>query len=218
MSPLPSHARPETTGQHRWEGKALRWLSYPANLAFSGLAGFVIALGVLTWLCAAVAIGRSLHRWLEDGDDRVFTNTFRELAGTWRRTLPLSVAATLALALVVADLLFLGTRSSPWALLLTAAIVPLAALLAVVLIHIPAAAALAPGARGRQWVRLAMMLVLSAPGRTLAVLAVSATWVALCTVVPTLVPVLGLSVPVFAALVAARRTASRRGIVDEQVP
>ncbi len=206
MSSLNPAYGPGTPGRSGWEGHALRWLAYPANLAFAGVAGFLLALGVVTWLSAAVAVGRSLHLWLDGDDDRVFTNTFRELACTWRRTLPLSVAATLALALVVADLAFLNTRDSAVAVVLAAAVVPFAALLVVVLFTVPAAAALAREGSGRQWLVLASKLVLAAPGRTFAVLAVTVTWFALCTAVPTLVPVLGLSVPVFAGLIAARRT------------
>lgn len=194
-----------------WEGAALRWLAYPANLAFAGIAGFVIALGVVTWLCAAVALVRALQRWLEDDLDTVFTTTFRELAATWRRTLPLSIAATVVVALVVADVVFLVTRSSPWAVLLLAALVPLAALGALMVAHLPAAAALARDGSARQWLRLALGLVVTAPARSAGVLVVLVTWVALCTVLPTLVPVLGLSVPGLAALVAARRTVERHG-------
>lgn len=202
---------------HRWESQVLRWLAYPAALALTGLAGFVLALGVVTWLMAAVAVGRSLQRWSE-GDDRTFTNTFRELGATWRRTWLPSLAASVVLALVVLNIVFLTTRDSPVAVLLIAATVPLAAMFCLVLIHVPAAAALAPDQRARGWALGAVRLVVAAPGRSLAVLMISATWLTLCTIAWTLVPFLAVSVPVYAGLVASRRTtAALPGLLNEEI-
>jgi hypothetical protein len=45
-----------------WEQKALGVMAYPANLALAGVAAFVLALGVVTWLSAVIATGRAGRR------------------------------------------------------------------------------------------------------------------------------------------------------------
>jgi uncharacterized membrane protein YesL len=186
-------------------------LAYPGNLTLSGIAGFLLALPVVTWLAAAIAVGRALHRWRGEGDDRVFTNTFREFAASWRTGVPLSVAATALVALVAIDWAYLSSRDGPVVALLAAALVPVCLLLLAVVVHLPAASALDPGGGARAWVVGAVRIVVLAPLDAVLAVVASVTWLALCLVVPTLVPFLGLSVPAFAGLVAARRVPPRAG-------
>lgn len=193
----------------RWEHSALRLLAYPANLAFAGVAAFALALPVVTWFAAAVACGRSLDAWQSADDDRVFTNTFREFARTWRRSLPLSVAATLVLGVAVADWVFLSAREGGLATLLAAAFVPVAGALLLVAVYVPAASAVEPDAGARLWLRRAVGFVFLAPLRSAGLLVAVFTWLVLCLVVPTLFPFLGLSVPTFLGLLAARRALDR---------
>ncbi len=187
----------------------MRWLSYPANLAFAGVAAFVLAVPVVTWFAAAIAAGRAMEAWLTDGDDRVFTNTFREFGRTWRRTWLLSLAATGVLVLAVSDWLFLSSQGGGPATVMAAAFLPVAAALLLVGVHLPAAAAAERDAGPRRWLRLAAAFVAIAPLRSVGVLVAVVTWLVLCVTVPTLFPFLGLSVPTFLGLVSARRAHDR---------
>ncbi|NED94314.1 hypothetical protein G1H11_03210 [Phytoactinopolyspora alkaliphila] len=194
------------TGEVRrgWEQKALAGLSYPANLAFTGVAAFVLALGVVTWLSAAIAAGRALHRWQSDGDDRTFTGTFREFAATWRRTLPASIAATAMATMIALNLIFLGSREAPVAFLFGMATIPLAATLLLVVLMLPAAASADRDATMRVWLRGAVVLAAQRPLASLVLLAIVVAFGLTCVLLPTIVPFLGISLPVWLGLTTAR--------------
>ncbi|NEE01914.1 hypothetical protein [Phytoactinopolyspora halotolerans] len=188
--------------RRRWEDTALAVLSYPANLALAGVAAFILSLGVVTWLSAAVAAGRALHRWQEHGDDAVFTQTFREMAATWRRTWLLSVVATVLAAMVLVNLLFLGTRESPAAFLLATAMLPVAGALLLLALMLPAAASRDRDATTAQWLRAVVALGAQRPISSLVLLSIVAAFGLTCVLLPTIVPFLGISLPVWLALVA----------------
>jgi uncharacterized membrane protein YesL len=187
-----------------WENRALAALAYPANLAFAGVAAFVLALPVVTWLAAAVAAGRALHRWQVHQDDRVFTGTFREFAATWRRTLPASVVATIVVFLLVVNMLFLRTQNTPIAFLFGMATVPVAVAAAMLALYLTVAAALAPDESMRGWIRAAVALAAARPVGSLLLVALSGAVVMTCVLLPTIAPFFGFSVPIWLALVTAR--------------
>lgn len=197
MSTAPAHER------RRWEHKALAILEYPANLAFAGMAAFLLSLPLVTWLSAWVAVGQALHAWRTDGDDRVFTNTVRAFAATWRRTLPASVAATAIVAIMTIDVIFLGTRDTPVAFLFGAATVPFAVALVLVATLLPAVAARRPDGTMRDWSRMAVVVAASRPVASLGLAAVVVAFGLTCVLLPTIVPFLAGSVPVWLGLAAA---------------
>lgn len=183
-----------------WEHKVLAVLAYPANLAFAGVAAFLLAVPVVTWFSAWVAGGRALHRWLADGDDAVFTTTFREFAATWRRTLPAGVAATVVAAVLALNVIFLGTRDTPVAFLFGMATVPFAAAFALVTIMLPVAAATEPDASMREWLRQAVTLAVRRPLASVVLLVIVTAFGLTCVLVPTIVPFFGMSVPIWLAI------------------
>lgn len=185
--------------------RALAVLAYPANLALAGVAAFLLALPVVTWLVAWIAAGRALHAWLVEDDHRAFVGTFREFAAVWRRSLPASVAATLVVAVLVANVLFLGSQDTPVAFLFGMATVPVAAAVALVVLMLPAAAAEDRDASMGRWLRAAAGLAAARPWGSLALLAIVAAFGLTCAVLPTIVPFFGISLPVWLGLVTARR-------------
>jgi uncharacterized membrane protein YesL len=187
-----------------WEQKALGAMSYPANLAFAGVAAFVLALGVVTWMSAASAAGRALHSWQNDGDDQVFSRTFREFAATWRRTLPASIAATVIAAMIGLNLIFLGSRDTPVAFLFGMATIPLAATLLLIVLMLPVAASWDRDGTMREWLRGAVVLAAQRPLASLVLLAIVVAFGLTCVILPTIVPFLGISLPVWLALVTSR--------------
>ena len=68
-------------GELPWETSVLGWLAYPANLAFAGIAAFVLALPLVTALSAAIAVGVALDRWRDGDETGVFTRHLPRLAG-----------------------------------------------------------------------------------------------------------------------------------------
>jgi uncharacterized membrane protein YesL len=188
-----------------WEQKALGAMAYPANLALAGVAAFVLALGVVTWLSAVIATGRALHRWQNDGEDRVFTGTFREFAATCRRTLPASAAATVMAAVIAMNLIFLGSRDTPVAFLFGMATIPLAATLLLIVLMLPVAASLERDGTMREWLRGAVVLAVQRPVASLVLLVIVVAFGLTCVLLPTIVPFLGISLPVWLALVTARQ-------------
>lgn len=180
-------------------------LAYPGNLALAGVAAFLLALPGVTWLSAWVACGRALWAWLVEDDQRAFTGTFRQFAATWRRTLPASVLATLLALVLLSNLLFLRTQQTPVALLFAAATVPVAAALALLVLMLPAAAAREPDAAMRRWLYTAAGLAVARPLWSLVLLVIVAGFAATATVLPTIVPFFGISLPVWLGLETARR-------------
>ena len=181
-------------------------MAYPANLAFAGLAAFLLALPLFTALGAAVAAGRSMDRWLRAGDDTVFTNTFREFAATWRRTLAPGIGAAAVVFVLSVDAVFLWRQltggTSPIALVLAAGTVPVAVTVALVLLAVPVAAARTPDASARAWLVEAGYLVARRPIRAAVLLVIAVAFALTCYLLPTAVPFFGLSVPVYLALVS----------------
>ena len=181
------------------------WLSYPANLAFAGVAGS-------SWRCPWSRLrsrdrcGRAMDRW-RTVTTGVFTNTFREF-GRPGAALGLSLAGAL-----------LGRRSATGcssaakgvalATVMAAAFLPSPRSLLLVGVHLPAAAAAERDAGPRRWLRRPRRRG-DAPLRSVGVLVAVVTWLVLCVTVPTLFPFLGLSVPTFLGLVSAPSCARRR--------
>ncbi|WP_052367227.1 DUF624 domain-containing protein [Paraoerskovia marina] len=191
-------------GAEGWEAKTLRALAYPANIVLGGLAATLLAIPVVTALPAAVALARALHAWRVDGDDAVFTNTFREFGATWRRTLPTGAVTAGAGALLLVDALFLvsrlGTPDAGFAVLAAAAALPVAVVLVLAFLAIPVAAARHRDADAATWRREAARLVVLQPVRSAVVLVLSTGLVATCMLLPTMLPFLAFSVPGYLAL------------------
>ena len=186
-----------------WETATLAWLAYPANLALAGLAAFVLALPLVTALSAATAAGVALDRWRAGDDSGVLVGTFRAWRATWRRTLGLSVLAAALSTVIVLNSLFLLSRESPLAIVMLGALVPVALVVLLMLVHFPAAVAGDPEGAAKAWLRTSFVLSLVRPLRALAVCVVVVTWGAFCLLLPTVIPFLGISVPVFVGLISA---------------
>ncbi|MDZ8200378.1 YesL family protein [Microbacterium sp. SSW1-59] len=187
----------------RWEGRALGALMYPANVVVGAIAVLILSVPVVTILPATLALSRAYAAWVHEGDDAVFTNTFREFRATWRRSLPLGLGATVILAVLVVDGVFLIrelTAETPSiGLLFAAATVPLAVAAAVYFFAVAAAGAAAPDGSRRDWLALGGRLMLAMPGRSLAVAAVVVVCVLASTLLPTLAPFVLISVPAVTA-------------------
>lgn len=190
--------------RRRWEHRLLAILAYPANLAFAGVAAFVLTVPIVTWLSAWIAAGRALHGWLVDEEDQVFTQTFREFAQTWRRTLPASMLATAVAGVLATNVLFLGQQDSPVAFVLGMATIPVASALALIALMLPAAAASDHDGTMRGWSRAAARAAAARPLGSLVLLAIVAAFGLTCVVLPTIVPFFGASLPVWLGLVTAR--------------
>lgn len=205
QTPVRPPGRSAAGPRRRWEERLLAGLAYPANLALAGLAATVIALGIITVLPAAVAASRALDAWLRDGEDAVFTGTFRELRATWRRTLPLGAAATLCTGVLSVNAVFLWNRSDGGtngpALILGAATVVVACTLALLVLALPVAATRSPDAGPRAWVVEAAALVAGRPVRAVVLLALVVALLATLWLLPTLAPFVAISVPAYLALV-----------------
>lgn len=207
MNPQPAR-RGESVS---WETATLGWLSYPANLAFAGVAAFVLALPVVTAVSAATAAGVALERWRAGDEGGVFFGTFKAWRSTWRRTLGVSVLGTVLSAIMVVNWLFLLNQESPVALVLLGALIPLTLVLLLVLVHFPAAVAGHTAGAPREWLRAAFMLSLARPLRSLGVCVLVITWGAFCLLLPTIIPFFGLSVPVLVGLLSANNQVRRVG-------
>lgn len=184
----------------------LAFLSYPTNIVLGGIAAFILALPLVTLLPSAIALARAFALWRENGDDAVFTNTFREFAATWKRSLGIGAVSFGLLTILASDIAFLAEQlsnknGSQIAILFAAAVVPLGALISLLLLAIPVAAAQQSDATGREWIRAAFTLLLAKPFQSLKVAVVLAT-VILCSVaLPTLIPFISISVPTYLAAI-----------------
>ena len=208
MTVARAQPRPSRRG---WEGQLLTWLSYPMNIALGGLAAFLLALPIVTLLPAMIALGRSLARWICDGDDAVFTNTFREFAAIWRRSLPMGVVAAVVLVVLVADFLFLAiqitTGTSGLEIVMAAAAVPFSILALMFGLAIPIAAATLPGGTRRQWIRGAVVIIVRKPSRSILVFLGACAVVTLCVLLPSLAPFVLLSGPLLLGVLLWGRSA-----------
>lgn len=183
----------------------LVFLSYPANVALGGVAAFILALPLVTLIPAAIALARAFASWRETGNDAVFTNTFREFGATWRRSLLIGLASLVILVILVADIMFLVTQLTVGGapqpvILISAAVIPIGAVVSLVLLSVPVAAAQHRDATAGQWIRAAVGLVVAKPLASLGMLVVLATVLLACIALPTLMPFAGMSVPIYAAV------------------
>lgn len=204
---------------HGWEQTALRVLAYPANLAFAGVAGLLLALPLVTALPAAIAVGRSLDGWLREDSTTVFTSTFREFAATWRRTLPLGALGAVVVGFLVFDGWFLWAQvtsgTSGLALAIGAASVPVAISVALMLLALPVAASRNRDGTAKEWLIEAGYLVTTRPLRATILLVLAVAVLVTLVLVPTVLPFFGFSVPVYLALTSLGGSAptppARRG-------
>ncbi len=192
--------------RQRWEHKILGFLSYPANIALGGVAAFILALPLVTLVPAAIALARAFSMWRETGNDAVFTNTFREFGATWRRSLWIGLASLVLLVILVVDVAFLvaqltGDGGPQPAIIFSAAVVPIGAVISLVLLSVPVAAAQHRNGTPRQWIRAAAALLVAKPLASLEMLVVLVTVLLSCVVLPTLIPFIGISVPIYLGVI-----------------
>lgn len=188
-----------------WESVLLAAMVYPANLAFAGLAAFLLAIPVVTWLAAAIAAGRAMHRWLADDDDRVFTNTFAEFRLVWRRTLPASLIATVYLVVLIVNIVFLGDQQSTVAWLFGMATLPVTAAFVLIVVLLPAAAGLDRDGTVRDWLRASVSTAAHRPLASIALVVLVIAFALTCVLLPTIAPFFGLSVPAWLGLTTTNR-------------
>ncbi|MEV8268389.1 DUF624 domain-containing protein [Microbacterium sp. NPDC076911] len=196
-------ARPPAR-KSRWESSLLSALATPANIVLGGVAAFLLGLGIITALPAMIALARALTRWMRDKDDAVFTNTFREFASTWRRSLPLGIFAAFVTLVLAADVFFLlvqmTTGSSTLVIVFAAAAVPIGVVFLLMLLAVPVAASRLADETRREWMNEVGNMLLRHPGRSFAMLVVGAAITVGCALLPTLIPFVALSLPVYAGL------------------
>jgi len=197
-----------TAKRTRWELKLLGLFAYPANIGLGGFAAFLLALPLVTLLPAAIALARAFELWRSNGDDAVFTNTFREFAATWRRSIGVGILAAVSVVLLTVDGLFLSAQltsgSAGIAVLFAAAAIPVAAVVGMALLAIPVAAARDRAGTMREWLALAAHLIAVMPLRSLFLLVFTVAFLLTCLLLPTVLPFVGLSLPVFFALITWR--------------
>lgn len=198
-------ARPRPkASKSRWESSLLSALATPANIVLGGLAAFLLALGVITALPAMIALARALTRWLRDKEDAVFTNTFREFGATWRRSLPLGVFAAFVTLVLAADIVFLLAKmtsgTSTLAIVFAAAAIPVGVIFMLMLLAVPVAASRLPEASRGEWMQEVAQLLLRYPVRSAAMLLIGIAVTVGCVLLPTLIPFVALSLPVYAGL------------------
>ena len=188
-----------------WAQRLLRWLEYPANLAFANVLWFVFTLPVITWLPATVALLHSLDRWVRADDDRVFRNFIAGWRRHWRRGLLLGLASTATAAVLGANALFLSTRDGTVPIVLLGGTAALAAGWLLLHLWLLPLMVLRPELSVRDWLAASLVLL----GRNLLLSAVLAAFAVLSAGVfaalPTLLPFYGASVLGFLALRTAHR-------------
>lgn len=184
----------------------LAFLSYPTNIILGGIAAFILALPLVTLLPSAIALTRAFARWRENGDDAVFTNTFREFGATWKRSLGIGAVSFGLLTILATDIAFLAAQlsnknGSQIAILFSAAVIPVGVLVTLLLLAIPVAAGQQSDATAREWIRAAFALFLTKPFQSLKVLVVLATVLISCVALPTLIPFISISIPTYLAAI-----------------
>lgn len=189
-----------------WEQTALRVLSYPANLAFAGIAAFVLSIGLITALPAAIAAARSMDGWLREDSTTVFTSTFREFAATWKRSLPMGVLALLLMVVLSGNFYFLWLQitegTSGVALAIGAASVPVAISVILMLLAIPVAASRNKDGTAREWIVESVYLLVRRPIQAAFLLILTGATLFTCVLLPTIAPFLGISLPAYLALIS----------------
>ncbi|MEV8249877.1 hypothetical protein AB0O87_02980 [Microbacterium sp. NPDC076768] len=197
-------SRERSKRKPRWEQSLLAALAYPANLVLGAVAVLILALPVVTAFSATIALARAFAAWTHNRDDAVFTNTFRQFALTWRRSLPLSIASTGVLVVVAGNIIFLAMQlangSDPFGLLIAAAMLPFTLVLLAYALAVAAASARIPDATRKEWVAGGWALLLGLPRRSLGVLTVAIGTGIVSVLIPTMAPFLVFSLPVYAAV------------------
>ncbi|MET9917654.1 DUF624 domain-containing protein [Streptomyces sp. NPDC006435] len=177
--------------------RRLEFIAYPAA---AGAAFTVLALGVVTWLPALAAMGYALQRWRAEGDSRCFVHTFTAFPRYWRALWRHSLVSTVAVFVLVANIVHLLGRSEPWTFVLLAAQVGIAAALAIHHVALAAEAGRSPDGTVRTWSRGALALGFGSPARGTALLGAVVSAALLSLVVPLGPLLLGPSIPVLLAL------------------
>ncbi|PFG32362.1 putative membrane protein YesL [Sanguibacter antarcticus] len=187
-----------------WEQTALRILTYPANLALAGAAGFILALPVVTAVPAVLAVARSLDGWMREDSTTVFTSTFREFAATWRRTLPFGILSVVVVGLLAFDAWFLWAQvasgTSGLAIAVGGASIPVAVSVVVILLVLPVAVCRNRDGTMKQWLAEAGFLAITHPVQTTVQLILAAVVLATLGLVPSMLPFFGISLPVYLVL------------------
>lgn len=178
----------------------LRRLEFVAYPAAAGAAFAVLSLGVVTWLPALAAMAHGLQRWRAEGDSRAFVHTFTAFPQYWRALWRHSLVSTAAGGVLAANIVHLLGRSEPWAFVLLAAQVGIAAALVIHHVAFAAEAGRAPGGTVRAWTRGALALGFGSAARGTALLGAVVSAVLLSLVVPLGPLLLGPSIPVLLAL------------------
>jgi hypothetical protein len=145
------------TRRQGWEGTALRWLEWVANPALAGLAFCLLCVGVVTWLPALAATAYALHRWRTDDEQQVFSTVLDSFGRYWSALWRHGLVSTLAVAVLVANLVFLAGRTSAVAFGLFAVQAGIAGALVPYHLSLAAVAARSPEHPGR-WRRDAVVL------------------------------------------------------------
>ncbi|WP_405792749.1 DUF624 domain-containing protein [Streptomyces sp. NBC_01506] len=178
----------------------LRRLEFIAYPAVAGAACAVLSLGVVTWLPALAAMAHALQRWRTEGDNRVFVNAFAAFPRYWRALWRHGLVSTAAAVVLVANIVYLLSRSEPWTFVVLAAQVGIAAALVIHHIALAAEAGRTPRGSVRTWSAGALALGFGSPARGTALLGAVVSAVLLSLVVPLGPLLLGPSIPVLLAL------------------
>ncbi|MCZ2264952.1 DUF624 domain-containing protein [Isoptericola sp. QY 916] len=204
MTAAPAPARQDRS--RRWSQTFLGWLEWLAHPVAAGAAFAILCLGVVTWLPALAAVGRTLRAWRTDGDGRSFTGVFRAFGAYWRPLLGHAVASTAGLALLLVDVVFLVGRSGPAAVVLV--MLALGLLVASVPYHLALAvvAAARPDGSVRTWAPGALWFAFGSVPRGTALLGAAVATPVFSLVVPAGPLLLCASVPVLVGLVILDQT------------
>lgn len=204
MTAAPATVRQDRS--RRWSQTFLGWLEWLAHPVAAGAAFAILCLGVVTWLPALAAVGRTLRAWRTDGDGRSFTGVFRAFGAYWRPLLGHGIASTAGLALLVVDVVFLVGRSGPAAVVLV--MLALGLLVASVPYHLALAvvAAARPAGGVRTWVPGALWFAFGSVPRGTALLGAAVATPVFSLVVPAGPLLLCASVPVLVGLVILDQT------------
>ncbi|MFD8378534.1 DUF624 domain-containing protein [Streptomyces sp. NPDC059679] len=175
--------------------RALRWFEYPAHLAVLNLCWLLASLPLITSYAAGIALHSALRAWREEGENRVAAYFFRECRRVLRGSLPLAAAGLVSLlGLWLSGSFWLGAPG-PLLVFATAALVPVAIVVAAVHITVFEVAARHPQAPPRDWVLAGLRLAVTRPGRCACAVLLCATWGAVLWRLPTLAALWGISVP-----------------------
>ncbi len=177
---------------------------YPLTLLAANLAWMVFSLPVVTWFAAGVALVHALDRRFEEDGRGVLSGFWEGWRRTWRRTLPLGLASTVAALILLLNAGFLLGQDSPAAFLLLAGTVPLALVWLFWHVSLIPVVALFPHLTTRQWLRDSFALSFQHPGAMLAVLAAAVLAAGAVLAVPALLPLCGASLPALLALKLCR--------------